>query len=330
MKDLFNEAYEGLIVFIDNLDASDVPIDINKAIMDFLTNENSKYDKMFETFYESVFSLSSIKLCLMRTMVSRSYMLNYYDLKKGINEENAESMLDAIDNLDAQEIWQGFIKHEEIYELIIDDFLEFINRPFIFQNVAMQMVYEEKRATILKLNLMEIFSLPFFLPSDKYLQSELVIQDFFDLYNIAVGKSNGDEDAFVEQYFQELETYLNDNERRRLEFVSYLISNVYEALAIEYHQSDSAFKEYFKLVSVFENNSLDTLVSRFYEDEEFALNIIDLFFMINSSLNEYELYDKRNTFKDTGDELILKRLNPYYEEEEVIYKKWKSENQSFL
>lgn len=328
MKDLFNEAYEGLIVFIDNLDASDVPIDINKAIMDFLTHEKSKYNKMFKTFYESAFSLISIKLCLMRTMVSRSYMLNYYDLKKGINEENAEYMLEEIDNLDTKEIYRGFIDHEEIYELIIDDFLEFINRPFIFQNVAMQMVYEEKRDTILKLNLMEIFSLPYFLPSDKYTQSELVIQDFFDLYNISAGKSNGDEDAFLTNFFQELETYLNGNERKKLEFISYLISNIYEALAIEYHQSDSSFKKYFKLISVFENNSLDTLVSRFYEDEEFTLNIIDLFYMINSSLNEYELYDKRNTFKGTGDELILKRLNPYYEEEEVIYEKWKSENQS--
>lgn len=330
MRDLFNEAYEGLIVFIDNLETSNVSVDINKVIMDFLTHEKSKYDKLFETYYESVFNLTSIKLCLMQTMVSRSYMLNYYDFKKGINEENAEWMLEEIDSLDTKEICQGFINHEEIYELIIDDFLEFIDRPFVFQNIAMQMVYEEKRDTILKLNLMEIFSLPYFLPSDKYSKSELVIQDFFDLYNIAAGKSYGDDDAFVEHFFQELETYLNGDERKQLEFIGYLISNIYEALSIEYHQSDSSYKEYFKLVGVIENNSLDTLVSKFYDDEEFTINIIDLFFMINSSLNEYELYDKRNTFKDTGDELILKRLNPYYEKEEIIYEKWKNENQSLL
>lgn len=327
MKDLFNEAYEALIVFIDNLETSYEGIDVNKAIMDFVTHEDSKYDKMFTTYYECVFSLSSIKLCLMRTFVSRSYMLNYYDFKKGINEEYAEGMLEELDNLDADQVYQGFFSHEELYEDILDDFLEFIDRPFIFQNKAMEMVYKEKKDVVLDLNLLEIFDLPFFVPSDKYSRSELVIQDFFDLYNKAAAVSQGDEESFVANFSQELESYLSNDEEKSFEFISYLLANVYEALAIEYHQKDSSLKEYFNLVPIFEKNSLDTLVAMFYEEEEFALTIIDLFIMINSSLNEYELYDKRNAFKDTGDELILKRLNPYYEEEEVIYEKWKSENQ---
>lgn len=48
-----------------------------------------------------------------------------------------------------------------------------------------------------------------------------------------------------------------------------------------------------------------------------------LFLESNDYLLEGDLFEKREVYKEKGDLKLLRKLNPYYNEEEIVFKKIK-------
>lgn len=326
MRNLFDDSYDAMSVFIDNLESSNKNLDLVSVIIDFVTNENSKYNELFKTCYYTEFNLKAIKMCLIYTILSRAYMLNYYDYEHEINESYCEEMLDLIKRFNKEDIFECLKEKDEFGINVVNDFLDFINKPFMYQNKAKELIYEKDKEFILRLNPLEAFGLYDYISSDKFSRSEENIQDFFDIYDRSLFKlhdsdlDNGNvNEALMDLLFQELEDKFKDNGKKLYQFVSYIISNVYESLVIESTYSDSDFTDFFDLIPYFELNNGITIIEKFFQDQSFAFKVIDMFICANSKLLENDLYDKRNEFKKVGNELTLKRLNPYYNEEEIIY-----------
>lgn len=88
------------------------------------------------------------------------------------------------------------------------------------------------------------------------------------------------------------------------------------------------YKKYLDIVYSIEKTETDEILSRFLSDYKFALNIIDAFLEGNDYLVEGDLLCKREMFKKSGNISLLRKLNPFYLEEEIIYKKIKETSES--
>lgn len=88
------------------------------------------------------------------------------------------------------------------------------------------------------------------------------------------------------------------------------------------------YKKYLDIVYSVENCKIDEILSRFLSDYKFALNIIDAFLEGNDYLVEGDLLGKREMFKKSGNISLLRKLNPFYIEEEIIYKKIKETSEN--
>ena len=111
-------------------------------------------------------------------------------------------------------------------------------------------------------------------------------------------------------------------------FIRYIISNVYETIVTELNGNNYDYKKYLDIVYSIEKTETDEILSRFLSDYKFALNIIDAFLEGNDYLVEGDLLCKREMFKKSGNISLLRKLNPFYLEEEIIYKKIKETSES--
>ena len=106
-------------------------------------------------------------------------------------------------------------------------------------------------------------------------------------------------------------------------FINYILSNIYEFLIIEKNSGSKNYKDCFDLILFLEEHDIYELRDEFLNNREFALRIIDIFIEQNSTLDEYDLLEKREEFKHYGDIKLLRKLNPYYDAEEIVYQKIK-------
>ena len=111
-------------------------------------------------------------------------------------------------------------------------------------------------------------------------------------------------------------------------FIRYIISNIYETIVTELNGNNYDYKKYLDIVYSIEKTETDEILSRFLSDYKFALNIIDAFLEGNDYLVEGDLLCKREMFKKSGNISLLRKLNPFYLEEEIIYKKIKETSES--
>ena len=61
----------------------------------------------------------------------------------------------------------------------------------------------------------------------------------------------------------------------------------------------------------------------FMEDDDIAFMIIDFFVDTNDDLYEEDLITKRDDFMEVGDIDTLRDLNPYYDEENIVFEQIK-------
>ena len=118
------------------------------------------------------------------------------------------------------------------------------------------------------------------------------------------------------------------NVKKFIIFIRYIISNVYETIVTELNGNNYDYKKYLDIVYSIEKTETDEILSRFLSDYKFALNIIDAFLEGNDYLVEGDLLCKREMFKKSGNISLLRKLNPFYLEEEIIYKKIKETSES--
>lgn len=135
------------------------------------------------------------------------------------------------------------------------------------------------------------------------------------------------EEFLVETFISKLRNYFND-EKKFIIFIRYIISNVYETIVTELNGNNYDYKKYLDIVYSIEKTETNEILSRFLSDYKFALNIIDAFLEGNDYLVEGDLLCKREMFKKSGNISLLRKLNPFYLEEEIIYKKIKETSES--
>lgn len=340
--DIYAYTYDTFVIFTENLNLLHIGNKdlIVKDILDFLTNKNDKYDEEYMKIVTSEFKdIESIKRVIMLIIASKSYMFNYYDYWHEINIEQSKNMLDVIESMSMQEIIRAFYKRDEFVEYLLEDFFSYINRPYIFQNKCKSLIISNgKKDIILKINPFEALDLYDCIDDDKYTNSEICIQLFMDFYDKSLLYSFNDdygeadkyscsEEFLVETFISKLRNYFND-EKKFLIFIRYIISNVYETIITELNCDNHDYKKYLDIVYSVENCKIDEILSRFLSDYKFALNIIDAFLEGNDYLVEGDLLGKREMFKKSGNISLLRKLNPFYLEEEIIYKKIKETSEN--
>ena len=79
---------------------------------------------------------------------------------------------------------------------------------------------------------------------------------------------------------------------------------------------------YINIVRFIESSSIEEVIERFVNNYEFTIEVIDAFLEGNDYLVEGDLIGKRDVFKRVGNVKLLRKLNPYYQEE-IVYKKIK-------
>ena len=97
-----------------------------------------------------------------------------------------------------------------------------------------------------------------------------------------------------------------------------ILSNVYENLTINI----KFYKHYQNVLDIFENNHGLDVISIFLNNKQFAERIIELFLMFNEDIDKEDLFNRRFKFLQSKNSNILEELNPYYDEEQQILKRY--------
>ena len=336
MQDIYSYSYSIFNIFIDNLSVY-FKSDKNKvtdAIFDFLTNKNSKYNSKFETFMdENIWDLNSIKKVLMLMIASKTYLLNYYDYMHNINKEVCQETLEELEEFDAKSIIEEFHIDGVLREKWFEDFQEFVNRPYIFQSQSKYLIIKNNKIKqLFRINPYEVLDLSDFIDNDKFITSEITIQTLLNIYdesleetiNISIEEDRLDNDnLLIKTFIKKLINQLKNDDKKIINYIKYMISNIYENITIEIYGKNEDYKKYANLIYYIEHTDINDIVKRFFQDYIFALNVIEAFLESNDYLLEGDLFEKREVFKEKGDLKLLRKLNPYYHEEEIVFKKIK-------
>ena len=336
MQDIYSYSYSVFNIFVDNLNVyfKGDNYKITNAIFDFLTNKNSKYNSKFETFMDEKFwDLNSIKKVLMLMIASKAYILNYYDYIHNINKEVCQETLEELEDLDSKNIIKEFHIDGALREKWLEDFHEFINRPYIFQSQSKYLIIKNNKIKqVFRINPYEILDLSDFIDNDKFITSEITIQTLLNIYDesleetisVSIDEDRLDNDnLLIKTFIKNLISHLKNDDKKIINYVKYMIANIYETIIIEIYGKNEDYKRFANLIYYIEHTEIDDIVKRFFQDYLFALNVIDAFLESNDYLLEGDLFEKREVYKEKGDLKLLRKLNPYYNEEEIVFKKIK-------
>ena len=341
-RDIYAYAYDVFKIFVDNLSMLHVGKKerIINDILDFLTNKNRRYDNEFRNITTTDFNdLDSIKRVIMLIIVSKAYMNNYYDFVHDINAFENNLMLVEIENMSIEDIIGDFYKKDDFIKDLIEDFFSYINRPYIFQSKCKSLIMKDgKMNVLLKLNPFEVLDLYEHIDDGMYTNSEEAIQEFMDIYEQSLMYTFNDENGELKNYSCEEEYLISvfisklmekyPSKEKFVEVIKYILSNVYETVVTELSGHNNDYRVYINIVRLIEGSSIEEVIERFVNNYEFTIEVIDAFLEGNDYLVEGDLLGKRDVFKKVGNVKLLRKLNPYYQEEEIVYKKIKETSES--
>ncbi len=333
MQDLYSLSYHAFMLFLNKMNER---YDENKKVLkqiiiDVLTNKNSIFNKDLEEFLDESINIEDCKRVIMYFLVSKSYIMNYYDYIHEINISYCYPFLEELEDLNKDGILDLFYKPDETTNEIIDDFFAYITRQYIFMSKSKELIINDgKLSTLLKINPFEALDIWDYILDEDLTEPEKFIQIFFDIYDKSIAEAVDDPNGEKENYegieafehavlIKNINEYFENDINKVTIFLSYIISNVYECLIVE--KDSSGINN--DLIAYLEEADIYELRDEFINNNEFAFRIMDIFEERNSTLLEDELLNKREQFKRCGDVLLLKRLNPYYDAEEIVYQKMK-------
>ena len=336
-RDIYAYAYDAFNIFLENLTMLHVGKreKVIDDVLDFLTNKTRVYDNDFRNITTTDFNdLDTVKRVIMLIIVSKAYMSNYYDFIHDINAFENNLVLVELENMSIEDIVSGFYNRDDFIKDMIEDYFSYINRPYIFQSKCKSLIIKnEKIPVLLRLNPFEVLDLYEFIEDDKYTSSEEVIQTFMDiyeqslvcLYNDEFGESDNyscKDEFLVSIIFSKLMEKYGSKEKF-IEVIKYILSNVYETVVTELNGHNNDYRVYINIVRLIESSSIEEVIERFVNNYDFTIEVIDAFLEGNDYLVEGDLIGKRDVFKRVGNVKLLRKLNPYYQEEEIVYKKIK-------
>lgn len=311
---------------------------ISEELIKFLITDKSTYEDIFEQFasFEFTEDKAQYKKIMMLIIVSSSYYFALYCIKNDMCAEINKSIIEELDDLDYKKIINMFYNWKKNYKVIdyIEDYCDFDMRNYIFKNNCMEEVIKQRKLRFLnKINPFEILNYLDYLDPEMFLESEKMIQKFIDIYDSSLCYCRLDE-------FDESDNYDNFNdfvadvirekivdefvtEHKIKQFYSYIISNIYEAFIIYHHTDKLLIKKYplFKEIFLNDEVNFEYIYEQILNDNEILLVIIDFFIEINDDIYENDLVSRRLDFKKIGDLTVLRKLDPFYEEEEIMYAK---------
>ena len=309
-------------------------------LINFLISNDNEYEEVFENSSNKDYlqNKSMYKSIMMLIVLSKAYYVALYSYEHDIDKDYYEELIKNFEDLECNSIKNIFYDWKKYLKIIdyIEDFCYFYDNSYIYHNNAMELVIKKnKMATLLKINPFEILNFMKYKPSNKILKSEKIIQNFIDLYNSSLSCAIKDDKGEASLY-ESQDDYIIDLLKEKInskyksqdkikEFYSCIFSNIYEGITVSVLLDHSIKKRYYNLVKEFINPELsfDIIYSRIMADNEFLLELIDYFLEINENLVDEELMFRRNNFKETGNIEILKKLNPFYNEEEKSFQKRK-------
>ncbi len=310
---------------------------VSSELLKFLTTNSSKYDEIFNQIDSFNFTedKTQYKRIMMLIIASSSYYLSLYNIKKELNIETSFIVLEELEQLNFKKIIHMFYNWEKCSKIFdyIEDYIEFYDKSYIFHNNCMEEVIRKKKVPIIRnLNPFEMLNFANYLIPEMLLDSEKIIQDFIDIYDSALyycyEDKNGeasiyeDEEDFLANVIREKidEKYLEDE---KIRFYKYIISNVYEGFITYYSADKLILKKYPMIGNEFLNPQInfERIYDKILNDNQFLFKFIDFFLEINDNMYEDDLIARRLDFKKVGNLEILKKLDPFYEQEENVYSK---------
>ncbi len=337
---IYDVCYETLAYATENIInlVGDEIEKISVELLKFLTTDNSRYEEIFDQTisFEFPSNKRNYKKIMMLIIISSSYYLSLYYIKNGMNVDINEEIVEEIESLNYSDIFKLFYSWRNNSKVIdyIEDYCDFYEKNYIFRNNCMEEAIKQNKLSIInKINPFEILNFINYLDPNMLLESEKMIQKFIDMYDSSLcycgldelGEENNYEnfDDFVADIIREKISEQFVTEEKIEKFYSYIFSNIYEGF-ITYYNADKLIIKRYPLIGkelLKEDINFDYLYEKILNDNDFLIEIIDFFIEINDNMYENDLITRRLDFKKIGNQDVLKKLDPFYEEEEVVYAK---------
>ena len=288
---------------------------------------------------------------MMLIIMSGSYYLSLYQYDHDISQDANLSIIQELEELSSHDIIKKFYdldNNPELFDYVMD-YMEFSSKNYIFRNGCIDSVLKhEKIKELLKINPFEAVNFISYVDFDHLLITERFIQEFIDLYDSSRcclmnesifdidGNTNDEEDEIFDQFLIEIfrnkvSEYFEEDEEKIHTFYSYIFSNIYETLTVLIKKDKEPEKKYQRLVDLFNscNCRFEELYAAFMKNDEIAFMLIDFFINTNDDIFEEDLIMKREDYIKVGDIDILRELNPYYDEENIVFEQIKQKTKEY-
>lgn len=305
-------------------------------LLTFLCTDSTQYGEFtYENEVDYQNNKNLYKRIMMLIIVTNCYLLSFYNFTKGINKIESEQIIEDLESKNFLDFINEFLNwgnNPQIFNYI-EDCYNYFDKNYIFQNNCLQLIIEKNKINQLcAMNPFTFLNFTNYIDPDSIIITEKIIQEFIDLYDSSLYEQSIDEFGEAEFYESE-EAYLKTlfdekirinfdyDEDRIKKFYSYVFSNVYESICINAKIDKKSVREFNLLTEFFQKKiiNFDNIYYAYMNDLDFAFQLIDYFLCINDYIYDGDLIERREAFKNFGNIKILKKLNPYYEQEEIVF-----------
>lgn len=341
MLNIYDLAYQILFDITNDFVVDDTRDTYFKVFLDFLTNDNTKLEKVFDRYKDwNNISRKSLKITMMLIVFSTSYLKNLYDVKRDVDYDDAIEEVEYLETLTVSDIIALFYEQDENIKRYLEDYLEYSSNSYIYRNACWQnLLMEQKASQLLKINPVEILNYDDAYLGDGFKEMENVIQTLDDLYSKSLNEAYNDpefatdediesvrqhDDCLVmEKFYNNVWEHFAGNQAGIAEFYLLIFANVYEKTTITIPKKKSLKKKRARLLQLLEENSNEDLIAMFENNWQFAIEIIDTFISINDGLEKEELINRRLEFLKVGNITRLNEFNVYHQRDEIVLKRHK-------
>ena len=335
MDSIYSICNEFLTMIIDNLDNNYNDQEKEKVKLLELLTGKTKFNRIIKLDLSNTgLTEDELRTVMILIIASKAYLYENYACFKKVPPESiisqVKGMIDTVEEMSYADVYTSFIDGDDLALLLIDDFLSYYDLTYIGQSQCKEYVFkdEEKLMHLMALNPFEFFDISNFIGNSDLLQSEKIIQDFFDIYEGRfnfVSSDNSedeishfedeDEDLF-EQFLEILRDKYPDDYVDK--FLLYMCGNVYEILTSKPKFSKDDNVE--KLITYFQDTDVKEILNDLKNDSKFASIIVSYFYQSNLYISREELSRRRRKFKKKNKDLTkIKDLNPYFDSEEKVF-----------
>ena len=323
-----------LSMIVDNLDNNYDNQEKEKAKLIELLTGKTEFNKVLKTdLLNTEITEDELRILMMLIITSKAYLFENYACFKGLVPEDVEdrftSIIDTMEEMRYSDVITIFSDGDDLAYVIIDAFFGYYDLTYIGQSQCKEYVFndKEKLKHLMNLNPFEFFDISDYIGNNDMLQSEIIIQDFFDIYDGKINFSDSDLDNEIatfdgedENIFAKFLGVLREkySEEYVNSFLLYMCANVYEILTSK--PKFSKDKNVEELIAYFSETETSKILNDLKTDYEFAAIIINYFYQSNMYISREELSRRRRKFKKKNKDLTkIKDLNPYFESEEKVF-----------